>query len=161
MKKILFVCLFVATTAVADDANTQSVLSSQQTSAPQPTLADAPADAPADAVQVPAVPESSAASVVDNNVVYKGQKNIAPCATKKIVKLTLCEKCVDCCCNCTTNLKEVDVPVCVPTCSCKESTTCGRFGRRVVLDYGKYEVVIHARRDGSIEVDYKKRLLNL
>jgi hypothetical protein len=30
-----------------------------------------------------------------------------------------------------------------------------------VLDYGRHEVVIHARRNGNIEVDYRKRLLGL
>ena len=172
MKNVLFVGLCLVTfVAKAEEtlknfetnSSTQSVLATQ--SIQEPTVA-APANATAVTTTAPAAAVSApvgcaCSSPSCNNVVYKGQRNIAPSAVQKTVKVTLCEKCVDQCCNCTTNLKELDVPVCVPPCSCKESVTCSRNGKRVVLDYGKYEVVIHARRNGNIEVDYKKRLLGL
>lgn len=141
--------------------STQSILATTQ----EPTIAKTTttttsATASTETVAAPAS-VSCASCSVSPNVVYKGQRNIAPSAIQKTVKVTLCEKCVDQCCKCTTNLKEIDVPVCVPPCSCKESVTCSRNGKRVVLDYGRHEVVIHARRNGNIEVDYRKRLLGL
>lgn len=140
--------LCLVSVAKADEA--ASVLKKEG----QPTVAE------------PVVADSSAANATccnnscSKNVRYKGQRNIAPCAVEKNVNVSFCDKHLDACCNCVSTVTNVNVPVCVPPCACKETVSTTRGGRRVVYDYGRYEVVVLARKNGNVEVDYRKRLLD-
>lgn len=99
-------------------------------------------------------------NVTDKKIVYRNKRNIAPGAVQQGLNLSYCSTKVDACCNKTSSLEQVDVPACVPPCSCKESVRTSKDGKRVVYDYGHYEVVLKARSDDSVEVNYRRRLLN-
>ena len=151
----------------------QSVLTKAE--GPAPVLADVPTPAEAKPVPVPTVPvvevapvAPSTSFVVENatccdedtvNVVYRNKRHIAPDAVTKTVVICFCESSCENC-KLVSSRKEVSVDICVPTCPCKETVSVHRGGRKVVYDFGKYEVVIFARRNGTIEVDYKRRLLD-
>jgi hypothetical protein len=142
---------------LATSDNTQSILHKEAA-----TTAATPAPAASTSNYV----ISTSAVLVDNStctncdkVVYRRKDNIAPNAVNKTVVISFCESsCEDC--KLVSAKKDVAVDICVPPCACKETVSAYRGGRRVVYDFGKYEVVILARRDGVTEVDYRKRLLD-
>lgn len=145
-------CLPVGIVFSADTINlegTQSVLTS----------------APKIEVTVPTVAEATCSCTANscscaNKVSYKNKKNIAPCAVEKKACVSFCETGVDACCNRTSQLVAVEVPICAPPCATKETVSRSKSGRRAVYDYGKYEVVVKAKKDGDVDVNYRKRLLN-
>lgn len=149
----------------AESPEPQSVLAQQP--APQPVVQKTTVEEAVPAETVPnvnvlppaaaVVVEHSTCDVVD--VVYKGKRNIAPNAVNKTVVICFCESSCENC-KLVSSRKQVPVDICVPPCPCKETVSSHRGGRRVVYDFGKYEVVLLARRDGTVEVDYKKRLLD-
>lgn len=122
-----------------------------------PTLADATATPTLADPQTPIrsvlkVQEVADAQDADaNKIIYHRKRNIAPCAISKNIDISFCDNC------CT---KSVSVPVCAPPCACKEETSTTRDGKRVVHDYGTHSIAITARRNGTIEVDYRKKLFN-
>ena len=93
------------------------------------------------------------------NIVYRNKRHIAPNAVTKTVVICFCESSCENC-KLVNSSKEVPVDICVPACPCKETVSVHRGGRKVVYDFGKYEVVIFARKNGTIEVDYKRRLFD-
>lgn len=106
--------------------------------------------------------KTSDAVCTDKNcgkVNYRNRRNIASNAVEKVVDLTFCDKGVDACCNKVDVKTNLIVPVCVPACSCQEKVNTTRNGRRVVYDYGKHEVVVTARKNGNVDVNYRKRFL--
>jgi hypothetical protein len=130
-----------------------------------------PADASSDNSKSVLASKESTANVVapqlccnadscSKKVVYRNKRNIAPCAVPQTVNISFCEIELDACCKKSSHLESTDVAVCVPPCSCTQKVSTSREGRRVVYDYGRYEVVLNARRNGTIEVDYKKRLFD-
>lgn len=145
-------------------ATTDTATSVLQKEATQTAQVSQPAVAPAqsDIVTTSAVLVDNTACVsgkCGNNVNYRRKDNIAPCAVNKTVVMSFCEtSCEDC--QKVTHKKDVAVDICVPPCACKETVSSHRGGRRVVYDYGKYEVEVLARRNGDVDVNYKKRLLN-
>ncbi|SFI27815.1 hypothetical protein [Planctomicrobium piriforme] len=76
------------------------------------------------------------------NVKYVQERNIAPCAVKKIVSVP--DPCNPCSC--------VFVCICVPPCAC-EDVYCSPHKDRMVFDYGEYKVNITERR-GTLVVNY-------
>jgi hypothetical protein len=158
MKKFFMVCLFVAFTAVSCEYgwpaenqptpadNTKSVLVPSNTGT---TVAKEQAEVP-----------QKCCNLTDKKIVYKNKRNIAPCAVQQGLNLSYCETGVDACCNRVSHKESFDVPACVPPCACKDNVTVSRDGKKVVHDYGRYEVVLKARRDGAIEVNYRKRLFD-
>lgn len=126
--------------------------------------AEIPAPAVVEPAVIPAVitdtQSGKCCDSLDKRIIYKNKRNIAPCAVPQTVCISFCEAEVDACCKKTCHLEKVDVSICVPPCLCTETVTVSREGRKVVYDYGRYEVVLKARRDGIIEVDYRKRLLD-
>jgi hypothetical protein len=162
---VLFCATFVSaqepTLAINDGA--QSVLKKEESQVVQPAPIQsstvAVATAPSAVVVTSAVLVENATCTNCDNVVYKHKGNIAPNAVNKTVVICFCESsCEDC--KIVKAKKEVPIDICVPPCPCKETVSSHRGGRRVVYDFGKYEVVIHAQRSGDIEVDYRKRLLD-
>ena len=73
---------------------------------------------------------------------YFFERNIAPCAVKKLVSVP--DPCNPCKC--------VLVAICVPPCACEEVTVHPRKDR-VTFDYGKYQVRITSR-NGHLNVAY-------
>lgn len=133
----------------------------------QPTLAATPAQDNTKSVLSGETAATMTADVqkccninADKKVIYKNRRNIAPCAVQQNLNLSYCQSGVDACCNKVSYLETVEVPACVPPCACKDDVTVSRDGKRVVHDYGRYEVVLKSRRDGAVEVNYRKRLLN-
>lgn len=156
MKYVLFslVCFFSFVVSYGED---------------KPTLAAT--DSTGEAKSVLAVPQQTSVTqsaeqpqkccnVTDKKIVYRNKRNIAPGAVQQELNLSYCSTKVDACCNKTSNLEQVGVPACVPSCSCKESVRVSKNGKRAVYDYGHYEVVLKARNDDSVEVNYRRRLLN-
>ncbi len=153
---VLFGVLFCATFVLAEEPTlaisdgTQSILKKEPQVQQQPVSSN---------VTTSAVLVENATCTNCDNVVYKHKGNIAPNAVNKTVAICFCESsCEDC--KIVKAKKEVLLDICVPPCPCKETVSSHRGGRRVVYDFGKYEVVIHAQRNGDIDVDYRKRLLN-
>lgn len=79
----------------------------------------------------------------DTKVVYKDQRNIAPCAVEKKISVEIFNSCT---CKCET----VEVSICVPKCECFE-VKCRK--NRKIYDYGKYEVDVSVK-NGLIIVNY-------
>jgi hypothetical protein len=142
--------------------NTVSILSSKE----------AQATAPASSTYDSAVITSTAAIVSptcsgpncgcnscgnEPKVTYRHKRNIAPNAVPDTATLCVCKRDP---CTCSKVATELNVPICVPPCACKDTTTVSRDGNRVVKDYGRYEVVVTNRKSGNIDVKYRKRLLN-
>jgi hypothetical protein len=94
------------------------------------------------------------------SVSYSHKRNISPCATTKSACLSYCEKTRDACCNVTARELSVEVPICAPACPTKETVTRSRDGKRAVYDYGRYEAVVRADKDGNVNVKYRKRILD-
>ena len=90
-------------------------------------------------------------------VTYRHKRNIAPNAVPDMATLCVCKKDP---CTCSNVATELNVPICVPPCASKDTTTVSRNGNRVVKDYGRYEVVVTSRKSGNVDVKYRKRLLN-
>jgi len=135
----------------ADDA--KSVLIPGAAQAPT-VLAETPK------ASVETVSQQNCCAVSDKKVVYRNKRKIAPCAVQQLGNLSFHETEIDACCNKSCRLEKIDVPFCAPPCACKEDVSTSRDGRKVVHDYGRYGVVLKAKRNGTVEVDYKKRLFN-
>jgi hypothetical protein len=105
------------------------------------------------------VPVAAAAAIpLYENVCYRKERNIAPCAVPMIVPIAdpcHCPKDKCCLANC------VYVQICVPGSSaCPPRVICRRNGHYVKYDFGRYEVEI-CSRNGKVTVDYHRRLLDL
>jgi len=159
------VCVICIGAASASDVTTGSLEGTYSVlKSPVSSSASQPVPVPT-VVAVPAVYTFAPAPVYvasdsKSKVTYKNKQNVAPCAVQKSGSLSYCETCVDACCNRTSQLASVEVPFCAPPCASKDTVSVSRNGRRVVHDYGKYEVVLKSKKDGDVEVDYKKRLFN-
>jgi hypothetical protein len=151
----------------ADALDAQSILVKTNETKPAPVLAEVPT--PVQVEPVPFVVDAPSTSfVVENatccdedtvNIVYRNKRHIAPNAVTKTVVICFCESSCENC-KLVNSSKEVPVDICVPACPCKETVSVHRGGRKVVYDFGKYEVIIFARKNGTIEVDYKRRLFD-
>lgn len=155
-------CLPVVTVIAADTINlegTQSVLTSAkaEVAVPTTTALNVEVVAPTTTETCSCTPNGCSCS---NKVSYKNKRNVAPCAVEKKTCVSFCETGVDACCNKTSQLVAVEVPICAPPCATKETVSRSKNGRRAVYDYGKYEVVVKAKKDGNVDVNYRKRLLN-
>lgn len=133
----------------------------------QPTLAEPStqtetqsvlANKSAPAISVDDRPQNCSYVSLDKKILYKRKRNIAPCAVQQGLELSYCETKVDACCNRTSTLEKVDVPACIPPCN--ESVKVLKSGNKTVYDYGRYEVILKARDNDTIEVNYRKRLFN-
>ena len=110
----------------------------------------------------PSVPAPSVgAPKLFHCVKVKDRDNIHPCAVPKMVKIVdpcwkPCKRKCGCnsCCKpcCPPPAPCVYVKICVPPCGC-ERVKCSKKGRKVVFDYGKYQVEVESK-DGYVEVDY-------
>lgn len=79
-----------------------------------------------------------------DNVKYRAERNIAPCAVEKFVCVQdPCDPCA-----------QVVVKICVPPCAAFERVKVTRNGRKVKYDYGKYAVEITSLHRGAIVVHY-------
>ena len=163
MKSCFFALMMIAsTTQVFADSitdipdNTTSVLS---TSAEQPAVATVAQPVVATVTQ-PAVVIVAQPCVASPTLSYRGKNKIAPCAVEKGACLSYCDKTTDACCNTTSQRVSVEVPICAPACPTKESVTRSRNGKKVVYDYGRYEAVLRADKEGNVDVKYRKRLLD-
>lgn len=116
-----------------------SLSAAQMPPAPVPTVAPMPESV---------VVLSSTPITLYDCVKYKDLRNIHPCAVEKIVAVP--NPCPDPCNPCAEQC--VYVKVCVPPCDCYE-TKCKRDGRKIVMDFGKYQVEITSAR-GHVVVDY-------
>ena len=97
---------------------------------------------------VTAMPMMASTVEVYQNVRYRGERNIAPCAKPIIVQIPDPCACKTACCPTPC----VNVQICVPQCGCP-CVKVTRCGDKVRYDYGKYAVnVISAR--GRVIVDY-------
>lgn len=112
----------------------------QMPPAPEPTLHPMP--------EGTVVMSTSAPVELFDCVRYKDLKNVHPCAVEKIVAVP--DPCPDPCDPCAQ--KCVYVCVCVPPCDCYE-TKCRRNGKKLIMDFGKYQVEITSAR-GQVVVDY-------
>lgn len=121
-------------------AVTTAAGAAQMPPAPEPLLAPLPEET--------IVMSTSSAVELYHCVKYKDLKNIAPCAVEKIVAVP--DPCPDPCNTCSPQC--VYVKVCVPPCDCYE-TKCKRRGKKIVMDFGKYQVEITSAR-GEVVVDY-------
>jgi len=171
MKSCFFALMMIAsTTQVFADSitdipdNTKSVLS---TSAAQPAVATVAQPVVTTATQpaVVTIAQPCASTVAQPCVAsptlsYRGKNKIAPCAVEKGACLSYCDKTTDACCNTTSQRVSVEVPICAPACPTKESVTRSRNGKKVVYDYGRYEAVLRADKEGNVDVKYRKRLLD-
>ncbi|MEK6259546.1 MAG: hypothetical protein AABP62_13090 [Planctomycetota bacterium] len=83
------------------------------------------------------------------NVRYRAERNIAPCAVPIIVQVPDPCACKTACCPTPC----VNVQICVPECGCP-CVKVTRCGDRVCFDYGKYEVIVTSGR-GRVCVDYR------
>ncbi len=80
---------------------------------------------------------SGSASEIYQNVRYRGERNISPCAVSTIIQVPdPCSK--DACCKTCVN-----VQVCVPPCDPRHIKVT-RDGNKVRYDYGKYAVVVRS-----------------
>lgn len=77
------------------------------------------------------------------DVEYRRERNIHPCAVKKIVSVA--DPCNPCGC--------VFVAICVPPCDCNEEVNVRCRRDAVTFDYGKYSVRINEHR-GKLIVTY-------
>ena len=155
------VCVICIGAASASDVTTGSLEGTYSVlKNPVPSSASQPVVAVPSVYIVAPAPVVYVASDSKSKVTYKNKQNVAPCAVQKSGSFSYCETCVDACCNRTSQLASVEVPFCAPPCASKDTVSVSRNGRRVVHDYGKYEVVLKAKKDGDVEVDYKKRLFN-
>lgn len=116
------------------------VQAAQMPPAPEPTLLPSP---DGDVVWSESYPIE-----LYQNVRYKDLKNIHPCAVEKIIAIP--HPCPD---PCQCGPQCVYIRVCVPPCDCY-STKVKRFGRKIVMDFGKYKVNITTRLRGEVVVDY-------
>ena len=97
---------------------------------------------------VNALPVMPSTVEIYQNVRYRGERNIAPCAKPIIVQIPDPCACKTACCLTPC----VNVQICVPECGCP-CVKVTRCGDKVCYDYGKYSVnVISAR--GRVIVDY-------
>ena len=80
---------------------------------------------------------SGAPVEIYQNVKYRGQRNIAPCAVPTVIQVPdPCNK--DACCKTCVN-----VQVCVPPCE-PHKVKVTRDGNKVHYDYGKYAVTVRS-----------------
>ena len=93
-------------------------------------------------------------------VVYKNRKHMAPCAVPTAASLCVSQTGYDACCQKVTAVTQTIVPICAPPCPSKLEVRSSRNGGRVVYDYGRYEAVVKDQKDGTVEVRYRKRLLD-
>ena len=98
---------------------------------------------------VTAMPVMPATVELYQNVRYRAERNIAPCAKPIIVQIPDPCACKTACCPTPC----VNVQICVPQCGCP-CVTVTRCGDRVSYDYGKYEVIVTSAR-GKVYVDYR------
>ncbi len=97
---------------------------------------------------VTALPVMASTVEVYQNVKYRRERNIAPCAQPIIVQIP--DPCARKSACCPTPC--VNVQICVPQCGCP-CVKVTRCGDKVRYDYGKYAInVISAR--GRVIVDY-------
>lgn len=132
-----------AVSALSTPDNTKSVLTGTQDPLP------------------PAVEATTSASCNGPScIIYRNKKHMAPCAVESSASVCMKETGYDACCNKVTSSALVNVPICAPACPIKHDVRSSRNGGRVVHDYGRYEAVVTDKKDGSIEVRYRKRLLS-
>jgi hypothetical protein len=96
-----------------------------------------------------AMPVMPATVALYQNVRYRAERNIAPCAVPIIVQVP-----DPCACRTACGPTPcVNVQICVPQsgCPCVRVTRCGD---RVSYDYGQYEVIVTSAR-GRVFVDYR------
>jgi hypothetical protein len=98
---------------------------------------------------VTAMPMMPASVEIYQNVRYRAERNIAPCAQPIIVQIPDPCACKTACCPTPC----VNVQICVPQCGCP-NVKVTRCGDRVTYDYGKYAVIVTSAR-GKVYVDYR------
>ena len=98
---------------------------------------------------VTAMPVMPATVELYQNVRYRAERNIAPCAKPIIVQIPDPCACKTACCPTPC----VNVQICVPQCGCP-CVKVTRCGDRVSYDYGKYAVIVTSAR-GKVYVDYR------
>lgn len=98
---------------------------------------------------VTAMPVMASSAELYQNVRYRAERNIAPCAQPIIVQIPDPCACKTACCPTPC----VNVQICVPQCGCP-CVKVTRCGDRVSYDYGKYEVIVTSAR-GKVFVDYR------
>jgi len=139
--------------------NTKSVLVSQVVNV-QPTALPVSSTTLATprviTVAQPIMPTYGSAS----SVTYKNRKRIAPGAALSAAGVNLTRTELDACCQKVTNASTAYVAICAPACPTKQDVRTTRNGGRVVYDYGRYEAVVTDKKDGNVEVKYRKRLLD-
>ena len=112
---------------------------------PTPTIAD-PALPPLEELPSQAAPYSAPAVqpvALYRNVKYRDERKMHPCAVPTIVQVP--DPCNPCCC--------VNIQICAPPCECLCVRRGGLLGRKIVFDYGKYQVDVR-NRNGCLIVDY-------
>ena len=97
---------------------------------------------------VAGMPMMASSAEVYQNVRYRGERDIAPCAKPIIVQVPDPCTCKNACCPTPC----VNVQICVPQCGCP-CVKVTRCGDRVCYDYGKYSVTVTSAR-GRVIVDY-------
>jgi len=167
MKKI--VCLLVlgwAYDCAADDLSiadgTQSVLIKQAEQPIEHVVASEAVKTPVTQAEVPvvALPVAVAHSRPMGRVAYKNRKNVAPVAVPAMVGLQVKSQTTDACCNKLVASTQADLLICAPACPTKQDIRTTRGGARMVYDYGRYEAVVTDKKNGDVEVRYRKRILD-
>ncbi len=100
------------------------------------------------------IPEAAEAVTLYDCVKYEDIDNAHPCAVRKIVAVL--DPNTDMACSCGPTC--VYVEICVPPCGCPDVRVT-RGGRKVVYDYGKFEIEIKSYK-GVVHVDYDNGILN-
>lgn len=141
---ILLSCHLCYADELATPDNTQSVLKNTPSSV---TAAESPDIA---------VSNNSGPS----KIIYKNKKDMPPCAVQTAAGVCMTQTGYDACCQKVTSTAQAFVAICAPACPTKQDIRSSRNGARVVYDYGRYEAVVTDKKDGTVEVRYRKRLLD-
>lgn len=167
MKKI--VCLLVlgwAYDCAADDLSiadgTQSVLIKPAEQPVEHVVASEVTKPPVAKAEAPVMvsPVAVVRSGPVGRVTYKNRKNVAPVAVPAMVGLQVKSQTTDACCNKLVTSTQADVEICAPACPTKQDVRTTRGGARKVYDYGRYEAVVTDKKNGDVEVRYRKRIFD-